>query len=77
MSVAMSIRPRGRPIGSGGTSKLLKTLQVGDSIVLPPDVTAAALMQTARNRFYTPAKRLGIRLSFELEGGNVRVRRVE
>ena len=70
-------RSPGRPKGSGKTIKTLESLKVGDSILLPMVPTPAAVLQTARNRFYNPAKRLGMKLSFTVEDNNVRVKRVE
>lgn len=67
----------GRPKGSGNTVRLLKTLSVGDSIMLPAVMTDAALLQVARNRFYNTAKRLGMKLDYKIQDGNVMVRRVE
>lgn len=68
-------RPTGRPKGVGKTTELLRTLNIGDSILLPPAITDAALIQVARNRFYNPAKRLGIGLDFVIDNGNIRVTR--
>ncbi len=66
---------RGRPAGTGPTINLLNSLAVGDSLLVPAAPTDAALLQVARNKFYTPAKRLGISLSFTMEDGSVRVKR--
>ncbi len=70
-------KPRGpgRPRGDGPTSKLLSELKVGDSIILPAKADNAAILYATRNRYYNVSRRLGIKLSYEIVGDNIRVRR--
>lgn len=65
----------GRPSGRGDNIEILSKLKVGESFELPADTTPAAVLQVARNRFYNPAKRLGIQLSFSIENNVVTIKR--
>lgn len=65
----------GRPSGNGPNSNIIASLKVGDSIILPIESTEASVLQAARNRFYNPARRLGIKLSYHIENNNIRIKR--
>ena len=66
----------GRPKNKGTRVNLLKGLKVGDTLVLPPEVSKTAMLMTARNRYYKPAIALGIRISLSLdEQNNIQIKR--
>lgn len=65
----------GRPVGAGVNTRMLAGLKVGDSLILPAESTQASILQAARNRFYNPARRLGIVLSYQVKDNNIRIRR--
>lgn len=65
----------GRPRGKGANVEMIAAMKIGDSIFLPATADEPAILQSVRNRFYNPASRLGMKLSFQIENNQVRIRR--
>lgn len=70
-----SKKKMGRPAGIGVNIEMLANLKVGDSIEVDVQTNDAAILQAARNRFYNPARRLGIKLSYEVANNKIRIKR--
>ncbi len=67
----------GRPKGTGANVVLLKSLSVGDRLIIPaPKPDESTILTMVRNRFYNPAKRLGIKITLEVQGQDVIIKRV-